>query len=145
MFAGNGSVQHINEIPQEVKDRYKTVWELSQRGLIDMAADRGIFIDQSQSMNLFMEDVNAAKLTAAHMHGWKKGLKTGMYYLRTRPKTEALKGLGVDMTKIKEIPKEEVKIVSALPEQITIKTDEQLLKDMVCSLDNPDDCEACGS
>ena len=73
MFAGNGSVQHIDEIPQEIKDRYKTVWEISQKKLIDMAADRGVFIDQSQSMNLFMEDVNAAKLTAAHFHAWENG------------------------------------------------------------------------
>lgn len=149
MFAGNGSVQHIEEIPQEVKDRYKTVWEISQKRLIDMAADRGMFIDQSQSMNLFMEDVNAAKLTAAHIHSWEKGLKTGMYYLRTRPKSAALKGLGVDMSKLEDIPKEEVKVevkeVEPTPQPISTATDEQVLKDMVCSLDNPDDCEACGS
>ena len=147
MFAGNGSVQHIDEIPQEVKDRYKTVWEFSQKKLIDMAADRGAFIDQSQSMNLFMEDVNAAKLTAAHFHAWEKGLKTGMYYLRTRPKAEALKGLGIDMSTIEETPKEVVVPQIETPKitQPTPMTDEQLLNDMVCSLDNPDDCEACGS
>ena len=147
MFAGNGSVQHIDEIPQEVKDRYKTVWEISQKKLIDMAADRGAFIDQSQSMNLFMEDVNAAKLTAAHFHAWEKGLKTGMYYLRTRPKAEALKGLGIDMSTIEETPKEVVVPQIETPKitQPTPMTDEQLLNDMVCSLDNPDDCEACGS
>jgi ribonucleoside-diphosphate reductase alpha chain len=147
MFAGNGSVQHIDEIPQEVKDRYKTVWEISQKKLIDMAADRGAFIDQSQSMNLFMEDVNAAKLTAAHFHAWEKGLKTGMYYLRTRPKAEALKGLGIDMSTIEETPKEVVVSQIETPKmtQPTPMTDEQLLNDMVCSLDNPDDCEACGS
>lgn len=147
MFAGNGSVQHIDEIPQEVKDRYKTVWEISQKKLIDMAADRGAFIDQSQSMNLFMEDVNAAKLTAAHFHAWEKGLKTGMYYLRTRPKAEALKGLGIDMSTIEETPKEVVVSQIEAPKmtQPTPMTDEQLLNDMVCSLDNPDDCEACGS
>lgn len=147
MFAGNGSVQHIDEIPQEVKDRYKTVWEISQKKLIDMAADRGAFIDQSQSMNLFMEDVNAAKLTAAHFHAWEKGLKTGMYYLRTRPKAEALKGLGIDMSTIEETPKEVVvpQIETPKMTQPTPMTDEQLLNDMVCSLDNPDDCEACGS
>ena len=147
MFAGNGSVQHIDEIPQEVKDRYKTVWEISQKKLIDMAADRGAFIDQSQSMNLFMEDVNAAKLTAAHFHAWEKGLKTGMYYLRTRPKAEALKGLGIDMSTIEETPKEVVVPQIETPKitQPAPMTDEQLLNDMVCSLDNPDDCEACGS
>lgn len=147
MFAGNGSVQHIDEIPQEVKDRYKTVWEISQKKLIDMAADRGVFIDQSQSMNLFMEDVNAAKLTAAHFHAWEKGLKTGMYYLRTRPKAEALKGLGIDMSTIEETPKEVVAPQIETPKitQLTPMTDEQLLNDIVCSLDNPDDCEACGS
>lgn len=147
MFAGNGSVQHIDEIPQEIKDRYKTVWEISQKKLIDMAADRGVFIDQSQSMNLFMEDVNAAKLTAAHFHAWEKGLKTGMYYLRTRPKSEALKGLGIDMSKLEETPKEVIAPQIETPKitQPTPTTDEQLLNDMVCSLDNPDDCEACGS
>lgn len=146
MFAGSGSIQHIDEIPQDIKDRYKTVWEISQKTLIEMAADRGQFIDQSQSMNLFMEDVNAAKLTSAHFYGWEKGLKTGMYYLRTRPKAEALKGLGVDMTQLKGLPKEEPKpqVVIETP-KVELKNEEQLLNDMVCSLDNPDDCVACGS
>jgi ribonucleoside-diphosphate reductase alpha chain len=146
MFAGSGSIQHIDEIPQDIKDRYKTVWEISQKTLIEMAADRGQFIDQLQSMNLFMEDVNAAKLTSAHFYGWEKGLKTGMYYLRTRPKAEALKGLGVDMTQLKGLPKEEPKpqVVIETP-KVELKNEEQLLNDMVCSLDNPDDCVACGS
>lgn len=91
IIKANGSIQHIDIIPQEIRDIYKTVWELSMRDIIDMAADRGIFIDQSQSLNLFVESPNIAKLTSMHFYAWKKGLKTGMYYLRTKPATDAIK------------------------------------------------------
>jgi ribonucleoside-diphosphate reductase alpha chain len=86
----NGSVQAINEIPQTIKDIYKTVWEIRQRTIIDMAADRGAYICQSQSLNLFVDTPSASKLTSMHFYGWKKGLKTGMYYLRTQAATQAV-------------------------------------------------------
>ena len=90
IIAANGSIQHIDEIPEEVKALYKTVWEIKQRNIIDMAADRGAFICQSQSLNLFVDNPNASKLTSMHFHAWKKGLKTGMYYLRTQAATQAV-------------------------------------------------------
>ena len=122
LYEGNGSIQHIERIPEQVRQLYKTVWELSQKTVIDLAADRGAYICQSQSMNLFIPDVNLGKLNSAHFYGWKKGLKTGMYYLRTQSKATALKGLGVDLSQ-------------------KDKDNEQI----ACSIDNPEDCEACGS
>lgn len=89
IIAANGSVQHIQEIPAEIKELYKTVWEIKQRNLIDMAADRGAFICQSQSLNLFVDSPSNAKLTSMHFYAWKKGLKTGMYYLRTQAASQA--------------------------------------------------------
>ncbi len=90
IIAANGSIQHIDEIPADIKELYKTVWEIKQRNLIDMAADRGAFICQSQSLNLFVDNATASKLTSMHFHAWKKGLKTGMYYLRTQAATQAV-------------------------------------------------------
>lgn len=90
IIAANGSVQHIDGIPEDIKALYKTVWEIKQRSLIDMAADRGAFICQSQSLNLFVDSPTAAKLTSMHFYAWKKGLKTGMYYLRTQAATQAV-------------------------------------------------------
>lgn len=87
----NGSIQNIPEIPDNIKALYKTVWEIKQRDLVDMAADRGAFIDQSQSLNIFIDQPNHAKLTSMHFYGWEKGLKTGMYYLRTKPASQAIK------------------------------------------------------
>lgn len=91
LMASNGSVQNINEIPDNIKELYKTAWEISQKVIVDMAADRGAYIDQSQSLNIFMENANFAKLTSMHFYGWKAGLKTGMYYLRTKSATDAIK------------------------------------------------------
>ena len=91
IMASNGSVQGIDAIPDNIKELYKTVWEMSMRDIIDMAADRGLFIDQSQSLNLFVEAPNMGKLTSMHFHAWKKGLKTGMYYLRTKAASSAIK------------------------------------------------------
>ncbi len=90
IVAANGSIQHIEEIPASLRELYKTVWEIKQRTLIDMAADRGAYICQSQSLNLFVESASAAKLTSMHFYAWKKGLKTGMYYLRTKAATQAV-------------------------------------------------------
>ncbi|MBK7817690.1 MAG: ribonucleoside-diphosphate reductase subunit alpha [Sphingobacteriaceae bacterium] len=91
IISANGSVQDIPEIPQNIKEIYKTVWEIKQRTIIDMAADRGAYIDQSQSLNLFIQDANFAKMSSAHFYSWKKGLKTGMYYLRTKAAADAIK------------------------------------------------------
>jgi ribonucleoside-diphosphate reductase alpha subunit len=108
-----GSVQGL-DIPAELKAIYRTVWEIPQKSLIDMSADRGAFIDQSQSLNIFMEEPTLAKLSSMHMYGWKKGLKTGMYYLRTRAK--------------------------AKPQQVTVPTKEQVI---ACSRENQGSCELC--
>jgi len=86
MVKANGSVQSIIDIPVNIKELYKTVWEMSQKVIIDMAADRGVFIDQSQSMNLFVESPTLSKLSSMHFYAWKAGLKTGMYYLRSKAK-----------------------------------------------------------
>jgi ribonucleoside-diphosphate reductase alpha chain len=91
IIARNGSVQGIDLIPESIQRLYKTAWEIKQKTLIDMAASRGAFICQSQSLNLFVADPNYAKLTSMHFYGWKKGLKTGIYYLRTRAPVMAQK------------------------------------------------------
>lgn len=127
LIAENGSVQNIPEIPQELKDIYKTVWEIKQRSIIDMAADRGAYICQSQSLNLFVDQPNFAKLTSMHFHAWRKGLKTGMYYLRTKAAADAIK-FTVD--------------VAALNRP---QIEEQQQSEIACSLDNRDECLACGS
>lgn len=90
IIAANGSIQNIEEVPADIKELYKTVWEIKQRNIIDMAADRGAYICQSQSLNLFVDNPNTSKLTSMHFHAWKKGLKTGMYYLRTQAATQAV-------------------------------------------------------
>jgi ribonucleotide reductase alpha subunit len=102
LIAHNGSVQGIPSVPQKLKEVYKTVWEIKQKNLVDMAADRGAYIDQSQSFNVHMSDVNFAKLTSLHFYAWKKGLKTGMYYLRTRAAADAVK-FTVDSEAVKQI------------------------------------------
>jgi ribonucleoside-diphosphate reductase alpha chain len=90
IIAANGSIQHIHDIPENLKALYRTAWEIPQRSIVDMSADRGAFICQSQSLNVFMENVNTAKLTSMHFYAWEKGLKTGMYYLRTKAATDAI-------------------------------------------------------
>ena len=130
LIEANGSVQNISEIPQNIKDLYKTVWEISQKAIIEMAADRGAYVCQSQSMNIHIQDPNFGKLTSMHFYAWKKGLKTGMYYLRSKAATDAIK-----FTVTKE---HEQKVDTE-----AIKAQNQA--DMACSLDNPDDCIACGS
>jgi len=159
----NGSIQNIPEIPTNLKEIYKTVWEIKQRDVIDLAADRGAFIDQTQSMNIFMENVNFGKLTAMHFYGWgkrtfmtdtngeiiipkddtskivydkdgnpkfyrdtKNSLKTGMYYLRTKSAADAVK-------------------FTVQKEEVVAKTQEEVLAEISCSLDDPDSCIACGS
>ena len=103
LMRANGSIQHIEGIPEDIKELYKTVWELSMKDIIDMSRHRGYFIDQSQSLNLFMENANFSKLTSMHFYAWKSGLKTGMYYLRTKAAVDAIK-FTLDNTKKKEVP-----------------------------------------
>ncbi|MEM9362690.1 MAG: ribonucleoside-diphosphate reductase subunit alpha [Bacteroidota bacterium] len=103
LMRANGSIQHIDVIPEDIKELYQTVWELSMKDIIDMSRQRGYFIDQSQSLNLFMENANYAKLTSMHFYAWKSGLKTGMYYLRTKAAVDAIK-FTLDNTKKKEVP-----------------------------------------
>jgi len=91
LIAHNGSVQYIDQIPSDMKELYKTVWEIKQRIVLDMAAARGQYIDQSQSLNIHMVDATTAKLSSMHFHGWQLGLKTGMYYLRTKAAVDAIK------------------------------------------------------
>lgn len=130
IIINNGSIQDIDDIPEDIKTVYKTAWEMSQRVIIDHAAIRAPFICQSQSMNLFVLDANFAKLSSAHFYSWSKGLKTGSYYIRTKAATTAIKGLGMDTSNTENIPE---------------KTEEDNKQDLICSIDNPDDCIACGS
>lgn len=125
IIMGDGSVQNINEIPQNIKDVYKTVWEIKLRDQIDMSADRGAFICQSQSFNLHVADINKAKITTALMYGWRKGLKTLSYYIRGKSITSARKDLGIDISN-------------------KIKVQEQI-DAVTCSLDNPEDCVVCSA
>merc|ERR1712113_264728 len=90
IIADRGSIQKVQCIPDDLKKLYRTTWEISQRSILDMAADRAPYIDQSQSLNLHVAEPSAARLTSMHFYAWKKGLKTGMYYLRTRPKADAI-------------------------------------------------------
>jgi ribonucleoside-diphosphate reductase alpha chain len=128
----NGSVQGIAVIPAQVKERYKTVWEISQRTIIDMSADRGAYICQSQSLNLHVQNVNFGKLTSMHFHAWKRGLKTGMYYLRTKAAADAIK---FTVPSGKEVEAKPLSTADYEKEQAA----------MICSIDNKDACEACGS
>ncbi|XP_078179687.1 ribonucleoside-diphosphate reductase large subunit [Carex rostrata] len=127
----DGSVQTIAEIPDNLKAIYKTVWEIKQKTIVDMAVDRGCFIDQSQSLNIHMEQANFGKLTSLHFHAWSKGLKTGMYYLRTRAAADAIK-FTVDPTLLSKDKKPDEEV-------------EAKMAQMVCSLNNREECIACGS
>ena len=90
IILNDGSIQHIQDIPDLMKMRYKTIWEIKQRKIIDMAIDRGKYICQSQSLNLFLESPDVSTLTSMHFYSWSKGLKTGIYYLRSRPSSKAI-------------------------------------------------------
>ncbi len=164
LIATNGSVQPIAEIPQNIKDIYKTVWEISQKSIIDMSADRGAYICQSQSLNIHLTDPNFGKLTSMHFYAWKKGLKTGMYYLRSTAAADAIK-FTLDKTAMDqpfvtaEVSSTATKVTEPttvyamkaeaqkeIPYDQTPESDlDQKRADMACSLDNPDECEACGS
>ncbi|KAI5057519.1 hypothetical protein GOP47_0027534 [Adiantum capillus-veneris] len=132
IILNNGSIQKVDKIPEDLKAVYKTVWEIKQRTIVDMAADRGCYIDQSQSLNIHMDQPNFGKLTSLHFYTWSKGLKTGMYYLRTRAAADAIK-FTVDPSSMKE---------SA---QSTDDDTEVRMAPMVCSIENKEECLACGS
>jgi ribonucleoside-diphosphate reductase alpha chain len=167
IIIANGSVQGIAEIPDNIKALYKTVWEISQKVIINMAADRGAYICQSQSLNLFVQDANFAKLSSMHFYGWKAGLKTGMYYLRTKAAADAIK-FTVDSvaketptvesttstTVVEVLGNEDVLIIERQQQisnerQAILEAEAQkaaeIAAQLSCSLDNPDACEACGS
>jgi ribonucleoside-diphosphate reductase alpha chain len=127
IMTANGSVQNIKEVPQNLKALYKTAWEISQKAIIEQSADRGAYICQSQSLNIFMENANFGKLTSMHFYGWEKGLKTGMYYLRTKAATDAIK-FTVEKT------------IAAEPASVDVETQQA---EIACSLDDPENCEMC--
>ncbi|NAS10822.1 ribonucleoside-diphosphate reductase subunit alpha [Poritiphilus flavus] len=165
LMRANGSIQHIDIIPDNIKELYKTVWELSMKDIIDMSRHRGYFIDQSQSLNLFMENANYAKLTSMHFYAWKSGLKTGMYYLRTKAAVDAIK-FTLDNTKKKEMPVSvaaEAEVMAASPEvaaDLDVKTtpvqqevdvepmSPEEMKELIAKAKEgqaDDDCLMCGS
>ena len=165
LIATNGSVQPIAEIPQNIKDIYRTVWEISQKSIIDMSADRGAYICQSQSLNIHLTNPNFGKLTSMHFYAWKKGLKTGMYYLRSTAAADAIKftldktamaqpapAAALNSTESPGVQVAESVVAYGVSEnQQTIQYEnapddyDQKRADMTCSLDNPEGCEACGS
>jgi ribonucleoside-diphosphate reductase alpha chain len=155
LMRNNGSVQGIEGIPQDLKELYKTVWEMSMKDIIDMSRQRGYFIDQSQSLNLFMEGATMAKLTSMHFYGWKSGLKTGMYYLRTKSAVDAIK-FTLDTKSKAEVP-EVTGAASIVASPVAGKTAKaplpveplspQELKQMLAQAKEgeDDDCLMCGS
>ncbi|MEZ4816627.1 MAG: ribonucleoside-diphosphate reductase subunit alpha [Flavobacteriaceae bacterium] len=149
IMRANGSIQHIAIIPQELKELYKTVWELSMKDIIDMSRHRGYFIDQSQSLNLFMENANMAKLTSMHFYAWKSGLKTGMYYLRTKSAVDAIKFTLNNETKkepVAAVAETKVEAVSAASEKpLTAQELRNLLAQSKNAAENDEDCLMCGS
>jgi ribonucleoside-diphosphate reductase alpha chain len=136
----NGSVQNIEVIPQDLKELYKTVWEMSMKDIIDMSRQRGYFIDQSQSLNLFMQDANYSKLTSMHFYAWQSGLKTGMYYLRTKSAVDAIK-----FTLNNDKKEEGVPATAVLEEAEPISVEDYKAMLLKAQAGDPEDCEMCGS
>jgi ribonucleoside-diphosphate reductase alpha chain len=145
----NGSIQNIDIIPQELKELYKTVWEMSMKDIIDMSRQRGYFIDQSQSLNLFMQDATFAKLTSMHFYAWKSGLKTGMYYLRTKSAVDAIKFTLSNEKKeeptvtLQQPEPQAVEVIA--PESGEMSAEEFRLMVERARNAGPEDCEMCGS
>merc|ERR1712165_526290 len=147
IVSANGSIQNIPIIPDHIKKLYKTVWEISQKNVIRQAADRGAFIDQSQSLNIHIAEPNFGKMSSMHFYGWESGLKTGMYYLRTKPAAQAIQ-FTVDKTKVKETmsAKKDKAVLDQAPAAASDLS--QVTKNMetlVCSIQNRDECLSCGS
>ena len=137
LIAANGSVQPIARIPQHLKELYRTVWEVPQKAIIDMAADRGAYICQSQSMNIHLQDANFAKLTSMHFYAWKKGLKTGMYYLRTKAAADAIK---FTVQKQSAQAPTETETIAMQPQE-----QENAQSQIACALDDAEICIPCSS
>jgi len=147
IVAFNGSIQNIPNIPDYIKKLYKTVWEISQKNVIKQAADRGAFIDQSQSLNIHIAEPNFGKMSSMHFYGWECGLKTGMYYLRTKPAAQAIQ-FTVDKAKVKDSmsAKKEMLISDQAPAAAADLADvTKNMSTLVCSIQNRDDCLSCGS
>ena len=147
----NGSVQNIERIPSDLKELYKTVWEMSMKDIIDMSRHRGYFIDQSQSLNLFMQDANYAKLTSMHFYAWKSGLKTGMYYLRTKSAVDAIKftlnnDKQAEPIEVQEQPvAQKLEAIAVLDEPAEMTAEEYRAMIELAKNAGPDECEMCGS
>jgi ribonucleoside-diphosphate reductase alpha chain len=148
----NGSVQNIEGIPQDIKELYKTVWEMSMKDIIDMSRQRGYFIDQSQSLNLFMEGATYAKLTSMHFYAWQSGLKTGMYYLRTKSAVDAIKftlnnDKKAEPVEVIEQPlvAKRLESIAVLNEPVEMSQEEYRAMIEMAKNAGPDECEMCGS
>lgn len=144
IIRNNGSIQSIKGVPDYLKEVYKTVWEIKQKTIIDMAADRGAYICQSQSMNLFIENPNFGKLSSMHFYAWEKGLKTGIYYLRTKAAADPIKfTVGAE----KKAAAQPVNATTTVADAAVVNTiNKQEAQDQIsCSLDDPDGCVMCGS
>ena len=147
----NGSVQNIDAIPQDLKELYKTVWEMSMKDIIDMSRHRGYFIDQSQSLNLFMQDASYSKLTSMHFYAWQSGLKTGMYYLRTKAAVDAIKFTLNNDKKAEPIEVTEqvlepiLQPIAVLNEPEEMSAEEYRAMIELAKNAGSDDCEMCGS
>lgn len=136
IVAANGSVQNVEDIPDDIRALYKTVWEISQKRIIELAADRGAFIDQSQSMNIHIAAPSIGKLSSMHFYGWKAGLKTGLYYLRTKPSTDAIKFT---------LTPADVAAAKLAKEKAEKDAATSVEEALACSIDNPEECISCGS
>jgi ribonucleoside-diphosphate reductase alpha chain len=145
LMRNNGSVQDL-DIPQDLKELYKTVWEMSMKDIIDMSRQRGYFVDQSQSLNLFMQNANYSKLTSMHFYAWQSGLKTGMYYLRTKAAVDAIKFTLNNEKKAEPIEvKEQAVAIPVVAEQVEMTAEEYRAMIELSKNASPDDCEMCGA
>jgi ribonucleoside-diphosphate reductase alpha chain len=141
ILLNKGSVQGIEEIPEHIAELYKTTWEIKQRIIIDMAAARSPYIDQSQSLNIHMLDATPNKVSSMHFHGWKQGLKTGMYYLRTKAAADAIQFTVESEAESTPVKDETMTNLAERSENV----DPLSVEAIACSLDSPDDCMMCGS
>nr|CAD7416609.1 unnamed protein product [Timema poppensis] len=150
ILKNKGSIQNIDRIPEDIKALYKTVWEISQKAILQMAADRGAFIDQSQSLNIHIAEPNFGKLTSMHFYGWKLGLKTGMYYLRTKPAADPIQFTLDDSKSTKTVstsmtPNSKSNGATSIIVASNGNSEAYNMNAIACSLQNKDDCLMCGS